>query len=193
MLKATNTFVMPILWRIRQLGDAWSKRRRGKALHSQPRFEHLEDRHLPSIQATSLALPGGAAVGRIAAGIQGSIWTYENTRSGGVAYEIMPISNAIRSFPLSGSLNDIQMGPDQNLWLTGSQGPDAMLWRITPGGSISSVRVNSTPVSICGGPDGNLWFTESQADKIGRIAPDFTGYTEFNLASGSRPLDILTG
>jgi YD repeat-containing protein len=44
------------------------------------------------------------------------------------------------------------------------------------------------------GPDGNLWFTEVQLGKIGRMALDGTGYTEFALPSPTcDPFGIAVG
>jgi streptogramin lyase len=47
------------------------------------------------------------------------------------------------------------------------------------------------PGGITTGPDGNVWFTEENGNRIGRVNPGGS-ITEFQLASGSSPVEIVS-
>ena len=63
--------------------------------------------------------------------------------------------------------------------------------RIVP--SFNEFPTPGDPLGITAGPDGNLWFTEQGAGRIGVIAPDGSGLTEYQLASFSFPQRIAAG
>jgi virginiamycin B lyase len=92
--------------------------------------------------------------------------------------------------------NDIEVGPDGNLWFTEFAGN--RIGRITPDGVVTEFPMpvaSSAPNGITAGPDGNLWFTASgsSANSIGRITPS-GAITTFPLPNpGSWPYRIVTG
>ncbi len=57
-----------------------------------------------------------------------------------------------------------------------------------------ALPAGSGPVTVSVAPDGTLWFTEGQANRIGRIAPDGSGYRSFELPHArSAPRIIALG
>src|SRR6202035_2190121 len=98
---------------------------------------------------------------------------------------------------VSGTLNGITLGPDGNMWFTGTPGVDPIGW-ITTTGTVRTVPLNqigsANPMSIATGPDGNIWFTDPRSysragysfdSYIGRlVTPYLPANTEPPLLSG---------
>ena len=88
----------------------------------------------------------------------------------------------------------IVVGPDGNLWFTGSDASDTgKIGRINPTTFVityygTGISPNFRPVGIALGPDGNLWFTEYYGpstlggSKVGRIDPATGIITEYSSA-----------
>jgi virginiamycin B lyase len=59
---------------------------------------------------------------------------------------------------------------------------------------VTEFGVGTGPTGIIAGPDGNMWFTEWSENKIGRIATDGSGFTQFAIpTAASRPIEIKVG
>jgi len=52
---------------------------------------------------------------------------------------------------------------------------------------------NSQPSGITAGPDGNIWICETSANKITKMTPDGSSFTEYPLAANSGPVVITAG
>ena len=66
----------------------------------------------------------------------------------------------------------IALGPDGNLWVSGSDYYSPGLWRITPTGVFTLYRLpaGSSPLGLTAGPDGNIWYADNGASEIGKLA-----------------------
>jgi streptogramin lyase len=143
-----------------------------------------------------------AAPGAITNGPDGNLWFTEDG-----AAQIGRIStdgSVVAEFPISAVATSIASGPDGNVWFT--EPSTNSIGRITPDGAtlqeFALAAEAAQPTSITSGPDGNLWFTQNGMfvypdtvpDAIGRITPDGTTITEFNLSTvGGDPKSITLG
>lgn len=129
----------------------------------------------------------------IASGPDGNIWFTEALRnaivrltpSGEFTFFTIPTAGANPA--------GITAGPDGALWFAEFNGN--RIGRIDVLGNITEFPgVTGSPDRITTGPDGNLWFTEPFPfdRRIGRITPA-GAITEFQLAEGSQPRDIVSG
>ena len=129
----------------------------------------------------------------ITSGPDGNLWFTELTRnaivkltpSGVFTFYAVPTAGANPS--------GITVGPDGALWFTEFNAN--AIGRIDVAGNVTEFGgVTGSPDRITAGPDGNLWFTEPFPfdSRIGRITPS-GAITEFSLAAGSQPRDIVTG
>jgi streptogramin lyase len=124
----------------------------------------------------------GANPGGITAGPDGALWFVEEGTStigrittAGAVTNHFPVATLPSSLPPTdpnyvNALDQITLGPDNNLWFT--QPRDDQIGVITPGGAVAEFNVSppgSRPDAITRGPDGNLWFTAPGANLIGRI------------------------
>jgi streptogramin lyase len=126
---------------------------------------------------TAMSAPYG-----ITQGPDGAMWFVENAFP-----KIGRITTAgdITEFPLStGSpAAFLVRGPDQNLWLGGTNA-DALI-RYTPGSGDTSVPVTGRPNDLAISADGAIWYLDALAAKAGRypIGGSSTEYTLDNLGS----------
>jgi streptogramin lyase len=124
----------------------------------------------------------------ITAGPDGNLWFTELDPGANKIGRITPAGNITEfSLPTTGAEPfGITRGPDGNLWFTEySATSDCKIGRITLAGTVTEfpIAAFSDPIGITTGPDGNLWFTQGSnsntGNRIGRIAPDGSGYTSF--------------
>lgn len=126
-------------------------------------------------------LTGTSTAGGIAAGPDGNVWFTVQTSafappSGpsnlGAIGRITGEFEAVAEFAIpssSATPSAIASGPDGNLWFADLAGHGA-IGRVTPGGAITELAVNSPPGELVGGSDGNVWFTEPETGRIARIS-----------------------
>ena len=105
-------------------------------------------------------------------------------------------------FPLTGAHGELTLGPDGNLWFTGSIYTNDGLGRITPTGAItffanSYAAGASSATGITAGPDGCLWFTEGTFGAVGKISkaclpgPRITNVSSTNADGTYGPGSVL--
>ncbi len=136
----------------------------------------------PAGSVTEFPLSGGTDPYGITSGPDGNLWfvaygtnTIDVMSTAGTMLDEDPIGNGL------GSLADITVGSDNNLYFTAQTG---YIGEITTSGVVTSTPVSTTvqtvpgasgpqPLAITSGPDGNIWFTDPWTDSIGvlRIAP----------------------
>jgi streptogramin lyase len=94
------------------------------------------------------------------------------------------LSAIINEYPVTTTLpitgpSDIAVGPDGNLWFTGTSGTS--IGEINPTThAVTQFTVSTTsPGSITAGSDGNLWFTDD--DKIAEFNPTSHTLSEFTI------------
>jgi virginiamycin B lyase len=149
----------------------------------------------PSVTFTEFPIPTASDPGAITAGPDGNLWfTHQSTAPSAIG-NVTPSGSKFGLFDTSTTNTGpvaITAGPDGNVWYTKQQG----IGRMTPSGTYMEFGApNGDDTSgIALGPDGNLWFTEPVANKIGRVAPSGSNFSEFPLPnSGSGPTAIALG
>jgi streptogramin lyase len=134
----------------------------------------------------------------IAADRAGHLWMSAN---GTYAYQYDPSDGSSEHYrqSVSGSEQSVTLGPDGDLWFTGSSFiPGSFIYRVDP------KTAAFTPFPVAGGggylfgitalPDGDLWFTDPGNNAIGELEPS-TGHTaEYPIpTAGSQPEAITAG
>lgn len=71
-------------------------------------------------------------------------------------------------------------------WLTPADG------ELSTDGTIHEIALPSGPTTVALDSDGRLWFTLGQANAIGRIDPDGTGYAEFPIPTANSSPRIIS-
>jgi virginiamycin B lyase len=94
----------------------------------------------------------------LAVGVDGNVLFGENDRLGRITPD-----GKIADFQLGFAPNQIVVGPDGNMWLTGGGANDPNLARVTSDGTITKFPLSAVPGGLTIGPDGNIWFTEPVA------------------------------
>jgi virginiamycin B lyase len=144
-------------------------------------------------------LISSAPAGVVAAG--GNIW-FALTASN----QMFAVSPAAVPVPSPGPQNPpagtgpagVALGPDGNVWVTGSLNGTILAYSAASPFGISAgpfsvpAGAASTPLGIVAGPDGALWFTEQTASNIGRITLTGTMNEFATPVSGSLPTAITT-
>jgi len=115
-------------------------------------------------------------------------------------------ANPITEFPIDGedgSVADITLGPDGNVWFA-ANGPPPFVGFVTPSGTVKQFDhtngldgADPSLADITTGPDGNLWFTDegesgTEPPAIGKVTPA-GAITEFPMSDGSLPQEIVSG
>ena len=129
----------------------------------------------------------------ITSGPDGNLWFTELTRNAIV--KLTPAGSlTFYTIPTPGANpQGITPGPDGALWFTEFNANQ--IGRIDAAGNITEFGgVTGSPDRITRGLDNNLWFTEPFPfdSRIGRITPAGV-VTEFQLANGAQPRDIVGG
>jgi streptogramin lyase len=137
----------------------------------------------------------------IASGPDGNLWfiaygsnTIDVMSTSGTILHEYPVAAAPGTGGL-GQLEDITVGPDNNLYFTAQTG---YIGEITTSGLVAATPVSTTintvpgasgpqPLAITSGPDGNIWFTDPWTDSIGvlKIATFVVTNTGDSAAPGS--------
>jgi virginiamycin B lyase len=127
------------------------------------------------------SLPPGARPQSLAAGPDGKTMWFTEPGIDAVA-SITPDGDVTQvALPLSGSLGDIVLGPDGNLWVgsIGTAGSPSALLRITPAGVVTAFDVpagsNANPAVLAAGPDGELWLADNPGTDGGLTAVTSAG------------------
>jgi virginiamycin B lyase len=158
---------------------------------------------MPAAAVAIDEFPVGPNPGGITAGPDGALWFVEEgsstigriTTAGAVTDHFPVTTNPTPPVtdPTLPALDQIVLGPDNNLWFT--QPRDDQIGVMAPnGGVIAEYTVSpsqSKPDAITRGPDGNLWFTAPGANLIGRITTGGSITTFPGAASGAQ--DITAG
>ncbi len=102
----------------------------------------------------------------------GGVW-YTGHGTGKIAVMDPQGTITIHKLPDSPSTYGLALGPDGNLWFTGTAHE---IGRMTPSGGVKEFMTpqGSDPYAIAAGPDGRLWFTEWDNKKIGAITTSGT-------------------
>lgn len=144
----------------------------------------------PSFAVTRYPLPEKLRPWTIVKGGDGQLWFNEYT---GPRIGRISTAGQITIFPVPGfepGVSAIAPGPDGNLWFTNR----FAIGRIDPRSTLITQfpipSNNGRPMEITSGPDGNLWYTDYTGKRIGRATPQGV-VTEFPVASGKRPSDII--
>ena len=106
----------------------------------------------------------------------------------------MTPAGVITQWMLADSPRGVAVGPDHNLWVTGSLG---FIYRVTPKGVVTKFSSAETaaaqPAYIVAGPDGNMWFTGPGSAAVYRITMN-GAITKFPSANpASQPIGIAVG
>jgi len=129
----------------------------------------------------------------IASGPDGNLWYTDGVRNAIVRLTPSGVFTFFAIPTPGANPHGITVGPDGALWFTEFNANQ--IGRIDVSGHITEFGfVSGSPDRITAGPDGNLWFTEPFPFdcRIGRITPAGV-ITEFALANGAQPRDIVAG
>ena len=126
-------------------------------------------------------LPSGARPQSLAAGPDGETMWFTEPGIDAVASITQDGRVAQVTLPVSGSLGNIVLGPDGDLWVgsTGTAKNPSALLRITPAGVVTAFDVpagsNANPAVIAAGPDGELWLADNAGTDGGLTAVTTSG------------------
>jgi streptogramin lyase len=142
---------------------------------------------------TEFSLDGvGQSPASITPGADGNMWFLNLDNSGNGAIGRINHRGVVTEFPVPSVSSQqsvyagITKGPDGNVWY--ADPVHDVIGRITRTGQTQEFVVpghgtSEGPTDITTGADGSLWFGLNNQPLIGRIAPDFSGYTEFRIPS----------
>ena len=136
----------------------------------------------PDGEVTEFAVPTAYGGWGITAGPDGNLWFTEDPWTVHQIGQITPAGD-VTDFPVPGDRGPygITTGPDGNLWFTA----DSHVGWIAPvGGTVAEFavpRAANGHDDIVVGPDGNLWFAGGDGQTVGRITPDGTDITIFDV------------
>src|ERR1700733_8344692 len=96
--------------------------------------------------------------------------------------------------PVGGNYLATAVGPDDNIWMVGTNNGVSSIARMTTEGVFTewpTITPNDGYGGIVAGPDGALWFTEPSVNQIGRITTS-GDMSEFSLPSSATFPDSIT-
>lgn len=150
---------------------------------------------LGRITTAGLFLPSlvGLPAQRVTGGADGKVWFTSASDGlhlvGAVRTDVELLTNLL---VVGNAPRAICSGPDGNMWIAASNGgaEPARIGRITSTDVLTEFPVASTGDlnGIVTGPDGQLWFTDAGQNQIGRIAPDGSALTKFNVPTAASGL-----
>ncbi len=146
--------------------------------------------------ATLYPFPDGIIVRCLTAGGDGNLWFGSDTGVGKVTTAGVMTHYPITT-PETRSVNDIQGGPDGNVWFI--RYPLQRVERITPAGTVTHFDLgwDQYPSSIALGGDGNLWLGFQLRTDILRVTTDGTITPIYPLSAAipydQRPQNVFSG
>jgi virginiamycin B lyase len=114
----------------------------------------------------------------ITVGPDNNIWFPSQTGS----VMIKSTTNGVMTaYAMGGISNYVTSGPDGNIWYTIA----GKVGKMTTSGVRTEYSVTTSPAGIAAGPDGNMWYTTALGNKVGKIALDGTGNTEYSTGTAT--------
>jgi streptogramin lyase len=124
------------------------------------------------------------------------LWMSAN---GTYAYQYDPSTSTSENYQkyVSGSEQSVTLGPDGDMWFTGSSLiPGSFIYRVDP----SSATFTPFPVAggsgylfgITTGPDGNLWFIDPGNNALGELDPSNGHTAEFTIPTATSSPNTIT-
>ena len=151
---------------------------------------------------TGYSLPGSCYITAIVAGPDGKLWFSCGDESTASIDTMATTGGTVTQYPLLAGekiddVNDITVGPDNNLWFTdfSEAYTNGKIGKITTSGKITeySLRWGFTdPHDIVTGPDKNLWFGGYSNNAIEKSTTSGST-TEYSVPKGSEPWGIVAG
>jgi streptogramin lyase len=143
-------------------------------------------------QLSAPAAPAGIVAGDPVNG-NGTMWFAGYSSNQIIEYSVGAFTDYPTQFGGSDEPFQLVDRGDGTIWFTAYGGNHLGFVQGDVSGEIAIPTVASQPYGITEGPDNNLYFTESNADKIGRLANEFSPFQELQLPTGTGLRQIVAG
>ena len=133
-------------------------------------YQNLIRVTVPAGTVSYFSMSGIGNPGHIASGFDGNVYVDMGRKIAQMALGSPPTLGW--EVPVTGSINDVEPGPDGNIWFTTQTSTSSgLVGFVTPGAKVKMFKAPSgqgVPQSIAAGPDGALWYT-LDSGQVGRL------------------------